>query len=183
MTAAARVRSLTCSFIRHGDMSTLLEEVLSAAIEVTHADFGNIQLLNPETETLRIVAHSGFTPKFLEYFDEVHIGEAACGTAMKTRQQILVEDVTNSPVFRDAKTIEVILEAGIRGVQSTPLTSRSGEFVGMISTHYRVPWLPSERELRMLDTIARLAADFIEWKMQNPMHEARAAFPSPATVS
>lgn len=180
--AATRVRSLTSCFARRGDLSTLLEEVLQAAIEVTGADFGNIQLLDPTVGGLRIVAQQGFCAEFLEYFDHVHEGQAVCGAAMKARQRVLVEDVTDSRLFRDARTIEVMLRAGVRAVQSTPLTGRSGELLGMISTHYRVPGQPSEREFRVLDMIARLAGGFIEWKALNPMHEARVATQEPAQV-
>jgi signal transduction histidine kinase len=52
--------------------------------------------------------------------------------------------------------------SGIRAMQSTPLISRSGRLVGMISTHWRRPHRPSERELRLLDVLARQAADLIE---------------------
>ena len=34
----------------------------------------------------------------------------------------------------------------------------------MISTHWKVPHEPSQRDLRLLDILARLAADLIERK-------------------
>jgi PAS domain S-box-containing protein len=49
-------------------------------------------------------------------------------------------------------------------MQSTPLISRSGQVLGMFSTHYRSPHQPGDRELRMLDLLARQAADLIERK-------------------
>ena len=61
--------------------------------------------------------------------------------------------------------LEVMLAAGARAVQSTPLVSRSGRVLGMFSTHYRrAPQRPSERALRLLDILARQAADLIEQK-------------------
>ena len=42
--------------------------------------------------------------------------------------------------------------------------SRSGKVIGMFSTHYRRPRRPGERELRLLDLLARQAADLIERK-------------------
>src|SRR5206468_3618192 len=50
----------------------------------------------------------------------------------------------------------------IRAVQSTPLVSRSGRLLGMISTHWREPHRPTERAFRLLDVLARQAADLIE---------------------
>jgi signal transduction histidine kinase len=55
-------------------------------------------------------------------------------------------------------------KTGIRAVQSTPLFSRSGKVVGMISTHWRKPHRPSERDLRLLDVLVRQAADLIDRK-------------------
>jgi PAS domain S-box-containing protein len=42
------------------------------------------------------------------------------------------------------------------------LTARTGEVLGMISTHWRQPHAPSERELRLFDLIARQAADLLQ---------------------
>jgi PAS domain S-box-containing protein len=58
--------------------------------------------------------------------------------------------------------LEGYLDAGIHAVQTTPLVSRSGALLGMCSTHWREPHELSERELRSLDILARLAADVIE---------------------
>ena len=55
-----------------------------------------------------------------------------------------------------------LLDAGIRAAQSTPLISRSGKMLGMISSHWRKPHAPTERDLRLLDILARQAADLIE---------------------
>ncbi len=52
--------------------------------------------------------------------------------------------------------------AGFRAVQSTPLKSRGGSVLGMLSTHFRQPHRPSERDQRLLDLHARHAADLVE---------------------
>ena len=62
-----------------------------------------------------------------------------------------------------------LLDAGIHAAQSTPLYSRSGRLLGMISSHWSEPHEPAERDLRLLDILARQAADFIE-----RMHAAEA---------
>jgi PAS domain S-box-containing protein len=48
------------------------------------------------------------------------------------------------------------------GIQSTPIMSRSGELLGVLSTHFSGPQRPSERALRMMDLYARQAAEFLE---------------------
>src|SRR4030095_1147949 len=52
--------------------------------------------------------------------------------------------------------------AGVRGVQSTPLWSRTGRLLGMLSTHWRTPHTPTENDFGVFDVRARQAADLIE---------------------
>ena len=136
---------------------------MDAAVEITGAQMGNIQLL--EGDCLRITQQRGFDTQFLEYFDSVHGEQAACGTALERGERVIVEDVRNSPIFAGTPALEVMLAAGAQAVQSTPLISRSGRVLGVFSTHYRhAPTRPSERALRQLDILARQAADLIEQK-------------------
>ena len=79
-------------------------------------------------------------------------------------ERVVVEDVASSPIFAGTPALAVMLEAEARAVQSTPLVSRSGKLLGMFSTHYRTPRRPTERDLRLLDLLARQAADLIERK-------------------
>jgi PAS domain S-box-containing protein len=52
--------------------------------------------------------------------------------------------------------------SGIRAVQSTPLRSRVGRPLGMLSTHWCAPHTPTEDDFRLFDVLARQAADLIE---------------------
>ena len=159
--AMRRLQEISTRLISEGDLPLLLGEFLDAAIEITRADKGNIQLVDAGTDNLKIVAQHGFDRPFLDYFARVHGGMAACGTAMQERRRIIVEDVAESPIF-DAESRKVMLEAGARAVQSTPLVTRSGKLLGMFSTHFQTPRLPADRDLQLLDVLARQGADLIE---------------------
>jgi PAS domain S-box-containing protein len=76
---------------------------------------------------------------------------------------VIIEDVAASPLF-DAESRAVMLAAQARAVQSTPLVGRSGEVLGIFSTQYSTPRRPSERDMRMVDILARQAADLIDRK-------------------
>src|SRR5262249_39830004 len=65
---------------------------------------------------------------------------------------------TTSEVFVGQPSMIVLVDVGVRAVISTPLMSSRGNLLGMISTHFREPHHPSERELRLLDILARAAA-------------------------
>src|SRR5690242_3809139 len=163
LAAMTRLQQLSTRLIQVGGFSELLTEILDAGIEITAADMGNIQLLD-DGGRLRIVAHRGFSAPLLELFGDAHDGVAACGSALNKGERVIVEDVASSPVFAGTPARDAMLAAEARAVQSTPLVSRSGKVLGMFSTHYRRPQRPTDRELRLLDLLARQAADLIERK-------------------
>ena len=156
-----RLQEISTRLVHHGDMQSLLGEILDAAIEITGADLGNIQLLDETTGALSIAVQHGFGQEFLDFCNSVHGGMAACGTAMERGRRIIVEDVASDPIF-PGPAREVMLRAGALAVQSTPLVGRSGELLGMLSTHYRSCRRPDERDLQRLDLLARQAAELIE---------------------
>ena len=104
LQAITRLYEVGVECARQGaDLNRCLERILDTAIFLTGADKGNIQLLDPESGTLAIVAHRGFERPFLEFVDRVHDQSAACGTAMICGEQLTVEDVTQSRnIRRDA---------------------------------------------------------------------------------
>ena len=139
-----------------------LKDVLHVSIEITGADKGNIQLVDHESGGLRIAAQSGFEESFLKFFSDVTDEDSACGVALKSGQRTVVEDVTESEIYADKRSLEVLLDAGVRSVQSVPLLTSSGKILGVISTHFSEPQRPSEQELRLMDLLARQTADYLE---------------------
>src|SRR5262249_1554340 len=99
--------------------------------------------------------HQGFEAEVLDFFATVQDDPTACGTAMATGQRIIVDDVADNLIFAGSEARDVMLRAGARAVQSTPLWSRTGDLVGMLSTHYRRAGRPAERDLHRLDVLSR----------------------------
>jgi len=160
--AMTRLHEFSTRLLATTELQPLLEEVLTATIALLNADFGNIQLYNPKSQALEIVAHRGFQQDFLDHFSSVHESSAACGRALGRGERVIIEDVLADPDFEPHRAIAA--SAGFRAVQSTPLFSRNGEPLGMISTHFRQPHRPPERDLRLTDLFARQAAEMIERK-------------------
>jgi PAS domain S-box-containing protein len=167
-----RLHELVNRLLGCNDQQTALQEVLDAAIALLEADMGNIQLFDPQTRELQIVAHRGFREDFLEHLRIVGADPGAvCGRAAQHGQLTIVEDVRADPGFAQHQAIAT--SAGFRAVQSTPVTSRSGELLGVLSTHFRNPHRPSERALRMVDLYARQAAEFLErMRVETSLKEA-----------
>lgn len=139
----------------------MLLGVLDAALELGDADFGNIQLL--DEQGLRIAVQRGFPDWWVAHWDDkVPQGHGTCAAALREAGRVIVEDVVQSPVFSDPVDRDAMERTGVRAVQSTPLLGRSGEILGMFSTHYRAPHRPDPRTLRTLDLLAEHAAYAIE---------------------
>jgi GAF domain-containing protein len=146
----------------HGgrNVQTVVEALLSQGIELSQTKLGNVQLLNLGTGSLDIQAQNGFKDEFLNFFQTVHFSQgSACARAMQNRTTIVVEDVLADPMFGSASTI--LLNAGVRAVQSIPLVSSSGAFIGVLSTHFLRPHRSARSLLANLEVMARNAANAI----------------------
>jgi CheY-like chemotaxis protein len=142
-----------------------LDAVLDTAIDLTGADKGNIQLFEVRSSPLKIATQRRFDQAFLDFFAEVKWEEpSACAAAMRQAGRVVVEDVSRSEIFRGQESLEVLLHAGVRAVQSTPLISSAGNLLGIISTHFDTTRRFTEGELLLIDLLTRQAADFLERK-------------------
>jgi PAS domain-containing protein len=157
------------------DIEALYEKLIESAVAIMRADFGSMQQYYPHLGSrgeLKLLGHRGFTAEAEKFWAWVRADSScSCGLAAHRRERVIAEDVENTAFMAGTADQAQLLESGIRAVQSTPLLSRTGELVGMISTHWKHCHEPSERELRQLDILARLAADLIERKTHD--EEAR----------
>jgi GAF domain-containing protein len=127
------------------------------------ADMGSMQVFNHEQSDLRLLAWRGFHPESAAFWEQVNLDSAStCGLALTAGSRIMVRDVETNTIMTGTADLDEYRRSGIRAVQSTPLISRSGGLLGMISTHWREPHQPTERALRRFDVLARQAADLIE---------------------
>jgi GAF domain-containing protein len=131
----------------------LIPELLRSCIEVTAANFGNVQLFDSSRRSLRIVAQEGFGSEFLEYFQTVCSGIFSCGEAMNQRSRVIVPDVARDLLFQDKRTRDVMHRANVHACQSTPLVASSGEFIGVVSTHFDRPRKFSSKVLKDVDAL------------------------------
>jgi signal transduction histidine kinase len=162
LAALQRLHERVTRLLSVRTLADAMQEILRAAIEMQGTELGNVQILNRATGMLEIVAQQGFRAPFLEFFREVRPDDdSACARALKAGKRHVIEDLEADP-RSGAAFRRVAAEAGYRSVQSTPLVSRDGTLLGMLSTHYPQPRRLSERAARLLDLYARQAADIIE---------------------
>ncbi|MBM0744237.1 GAF domain-containing protein [Phormidium sp. CLA17] len=156
------LHQLGARLVTEDDIHTLYQGVVSAAIALTRADAGTVQILDEATQELVLLIAQGFEPTMLKHFYRMNeSSNTPCGVALKNGKRSFVDfDVPESE--NPDGSGQMLTEAGYRSGQSTPLITRSGKIIGMVSTQWRDHHRPSERELRFLDLLARQAADLIE---------------------
>jgi PAS domain S-box-containing protein len=137
LAAMTRLHAIATRFVREGDLPALLEEVVDAAVSIVGADMASIQLREPLSGELKLTAQRGFAPAVVDHFSNVR------------------PDAESSDR-------EAMRAAGVLAIQTTPLGSRSGKVVGLLSTYFRrVHQLPSH-SLKLLELLALQCADAIE---------------------
>jgi signal transduction histidine kinase len=163
LDAMTRLNELGTLFVREGNLEPILSRIVDAAVAIAGSDFCTVQVLDSKTNELRIVANRGFPQWWLDYWNRVTEGSGSCGTALLRRERVIVENIDESPVFpRGTPGYDAQIRADVRAMQSTPVISRSGRPLGMVSTHYRRPHAPVERVLRLMDLLAQQFADIID---------------------
>jgi signal transduction histidine kinase/DNA-binding response OmpR family regulator len=160
------LQQLSTRMIREENPQSLYEQILDAATAIMRSEYASIQMYYPErgpAGELRLLGFRGFNANAARFWEWVQpASESTCGIALRTRERVVVTDVETCEFMAGSEDLKTYLETGIRAVQSTPLLSRGGRLLGMISTHWRAPHEPADGELRLLDVLARQAADLIE---------------------
>jgi PAS domain S-box-containing protein len=157
-----RLQEISCRLIPADDIQQFCKELVEAAIAVTHADRGTMQALDADTGELRLLEASGFPQEFRDAFARVpRDAPTSCAAALRDGTRVVVDYADDSRVAGTASA-RAHLDAGIRAAQSTPLVTRSGRMVGMLSTHWNRAYTLPARQTYLLDTLARQAADLIE---------------------
>lgn len=167
LTAVFRLNELSKITIPVGKIETLYEYMLDAATALMHSDFASLQLLERDDAdnevALRLLAHRGFHAESALHWQQVYAGTwSTCGVAFRIRKRFAIPDIEQWDAIKSTDDYAAYRRSGIRAVQTTPLLSRTGRLLGMLSTHWKEPYSPSDGELRAFDILARQVADFLE---------------------
>lgn len=169
LAAFKELQRISTELIREQDVQRLYGSLVDAAAALMRSDFATMQMLHPargKRGELQMLAHRGFDPEAIKFWDWVRADSGCtCGKALSTGQRGMATDVRTCDFMAGTPDREALLQAGVQAAQSTPLVSRTGRLLGMISTHWRQPHTPSESDLRRFDVLARLAADLVERKL------------------
>jgi signal transduction histidine kinase/ActR/RegA family two-component response regulator len=156
----ARLHRMSLSLNRTLDMDSILNEVLTAALEVQGTDKGMLMLGVPGRDGVQVRLSRGFDDDFVREVNFIPSGSGSCGTSYQRKERVVIEDFEIDSLGVQFR--EVARKGGFQACHSTPLISRSGAVVGVLSAHFTYPKRPTERETRLMDLYAGMAADIIE---------------------
>ena len=163
---AKLLQEISSELIHEQHVEGLYQKIVSAAMALMRSDWATMQQFYSDALSiggLGLLASRGFEPEAIEGWQWVGLDAATtCAAAAKMGQRVIVPNFEECAFMAGTPELEAHLRGGIRAAQSTPLITRSGEIVGMITTHWRNPHYPSERQLHLLDVLARQAADLLE---------------------
>lgn len=166
LTDARLLQKLSMELIHEEETSGLYQKIMDAAVVTMQSQYASMQVLYEGSDgydRLKLLASSGFSPEAKDYWEWVyHNTDSSCGAAYRAGKRIIITNMAECDFMQGTVTLPIYLDGGILAAQSTPLYSRNGKLLGMISTHWDHPHVPSERDLSLLDILARQAADLIE---------------------
>ena len=163
VAGAKTLQSFSTRLISESTPESLYAQILGAAIELMASDAASVQMLATDHTSLTLLAWRNFHPESAAFWQRVEVGAGStCGKAFSDNERVVVADIEACAFMAGTQDQQEYRRSGIRAVQSTPLRSRSGRPLGMISTHWRTPHNPSEEDFRFFDVLARQAADLIE---------------------
>jgi two-component system cell cycle sensor histidine kinase/response regulator CckA len=122
----------------------------------------SVLLLESDGTTLRSSAGPSLSQEYSRAIDGFQIGPRAgsCGTAIYRRQQVVVSDIANDPLWADFK--QLAHHHGLRACWSTPIASQDGKILGTFAIYYREPRTPESQHLQLIAHATHLAGIAIE---------------------
>jgi PAS domain S-box-containing protein len=158
--ALRRLQEMALGLSSTREVGPILEETVRAAAMLQETDLGILSVVDEASELLHVGAVLGFAPDSLQAAQVIRAEHGSCARSLVERKRVIVQEVEQESFaqgYRDAAR-----QSGFRAEHSTPLISRSGKVIGVLSLYFRQPRLPTEREISLIDLCARQAVDFIE---------------------
>ncbi len=121
-----------------------------------------IYLLDEDGLRLRFAAGPSLPDAYRVATDCVQIGPevGSCGAAAYLRKPVYVADVLTHPHFANLR--DLLVQAGLRAVWSSPIISHDGKVLGTFGMYHREVRHPSPAEMQLIDYASRIAGIAIE---------------------
>ncbi|HEY4051094.1 MAG TPA: PAS domain-containing protein, partial [Acidobacteriaceae bacterium] len=153
----------TLEMVANGARAT---DILKSLCDTIDAQARNIMsavtLMDADRMRLWPVAGPRLPQGWVEAITPLKIGPGigSCGSAAFLKQRVIVSDIATDPLWVDFR--DLALGYGLRAAWSQPLLSKDRQVLGTFGMYYAEPRVPSETDLRLIESAAHIAAIAVE---------------------
>ena len=158
----------------HGSLQEALNAINNTIEGQLPGAISSILLLDEARKCLTTASAPHLPDAYNHAIDGIAIGPevGSCGTAAYNNETVIVEDIASDPLWKNYK--DLALPHGLRACWSMPIRNYQGEVLGTFGLYHRKPISPSDDEIELIRSTARLAGVAIE-KKQSEMKLKRMA--------
>ncbi len=152
-------------------LATLLESIVLGIEQTDTEKLCSILLLDTEGKHLL----HGAAPHLPAFYNEaingveIGLGVGSCGTAAFTRTRVIVEDIQTHPHWQNYK--DLAAKANLGACWSEPIIGTNNVLLGSFAIYHHQPTSPSEESLKLIESVAHLAAVVIQHNRANEEHQ------------
>lgn len=154
----AAQQSIQDSIAQHASFNDILAAIIDMVSSHLPGARVSLMMLDPEDNTLSLVAGSGLSEQYRQAAQKLPIGPtiAACGVSAYRREVVITQNIEQDPNWRPF--LEYTRPEGLAACWSAPVLTANDELLGTFATYYNHPKAPEERERILLIQAAGLLA-------------------------
>ena len=148
----------------NASLQDILDLIVRVSEEENPGSICSILLLDEDGKHIRHGAAPNLPEEYNRAIDGLSIGmgTGCCGTAMYTRERVVVEDIETHPYWQDYQGL--VRLAGVKACWSQPVIGNNQQVLGSFAIYYREIRSPGESELNRIEEMARYVSIAIERK-------------------
>ncbi len=145
------------SLVNNKDVGDVLKTIVNIVADVMNFKICSVMLYNPQKEELSIKATQSLSENYINK-PNLKVGESLSGMAIKEKKPITAIDVTKHPRY---KYPEIAKKEGLKSMLAVPMMVKE-KIIGVINVYTTNEHIFSEEEVKLLSSIADLAAIALE---------------------
>lgn len=145
-------------------LKEIFDTLTKGAEEIVNFASASILVLDNTGTRLLDGSTPSFSKEVRDAFNGMVIGplDGSCGTAVYNKELVIVEDISTDPRWEKFK--DFALSNGLRACSSSPIIGSQGQVLGSFALTFSQSRQPTEFELEIIKSSARIAALAIEKK-------------------
>lgn len=148
--------------VREENLQVVLDSIVSGLEQINPAMFCLIALLDEKSKQLQIASAISLPDGFVKTLEgmKVGMGIGSLGTAVFTKQRVIIEDVNTHPYA--AKKRDIAQQYGIGSSWAEPIIGSKGNVLGAFGIYHHGAQTPDEFDITLIEQSARLISIALE---------------------